>query len=163
MNRRSCGLIWPLLGYKVWPLFGCISSRPMVGVLAVWFGLYRAISYLVRKCLYRVYTRVQSPNFLIFKEPKNCIRGINSASLCSLEGQYDNPIPSRFLAPIDCLKIPFKIHIPKARERWVRWYNVMGKKERSDDLPREFIRLRLFSAHYPVRPALHAFQRINII
>ncbi len=23
-----------------------------------------------------------------------------------LAGQYDNPIPTRFLAPIDCLKIP---------------------------------------------------------
>jgi hypothetical protein len=32
--------------------------------------------------------------------------GINSASLCSLAGQYDNPIPTRFLAPLDCLKIP---------------------------------------------------------
>jgi hypothetical protein len=27
------------------------------------------------------------------------------ASLCSLAGQYDNPIPSRFLSPIDSLKI----------------------------------------------------------
>jgi hypothetical protein len=27
-------------------------------------------------------------------------------SQCSLAGRYDNPIPSRFLAPIDCLKIP---------------------------------------------------------
>jgi hypothetical protein len=26
--------------------------------------------------------------------------------LCSLTGRYDNPIPTRFLAPIDCLKIP---------------------------------------------------------
>ncbi len=25
---------------------------------------------------------------------------------CSLAGRYDNPIPLRFLAPIDCLKIP---------------------------------------------------------
>jgi hypothetical protein len=24
----------------------------------------------------------------------------------SLAGRYDNPIPTRFLAPIDCLKIP---------------------------------------------------------
>jgi hypothetical protein len=24
----------------------------------------------------------------------------------SLAGQYDNPIPIRFLTPIDCLKIP---------------------------------------------------------
>jgi hypothetical protein len=28
------------------------------------------------------------------------------ASLCLLVGRYDNPIPSRFLAPIDCSKIP---------------------------------------------------------
>ncbi len=31
---------------------------------------------------------------------------MNSASLCSLAGRYDNPIPTRCLAPIDCLKIP---------------------------------------------------------
>ncbi len=29
---------------------------------------------------------------------------MNSASLCSLAGRYDNPIPTWFLAPIDCLK-----------------------------------------------------------
>ncbi len=39
-------------------------------------------------------------------EPRNRIQEINSASLCSLVGRYDNPIPTRFLAPIDCLKIP---------------------------------------------------------
>ncbi len=32
--------------------------------------------------------------------------GIDSASLCSLAGRYDNPITTRFLAPIDCSKIP---------------------------------------------------------
>ncbi len=31
---------------------------------------------------------------------------MNSASLCSLAGRYDNLIPPRFLAPIDFLKIP---------------------------------------------------------
>jgi hypothetical protein len=32
---------------------------------------------------------------------------MNSASLCSLAGRYDNRIPAWFLAPIkDCLKIP---------------------------------------------------------
>jgi hypothetical protein len=31
---------------------------------------------------------------------------MNSASLCSLTGRYDNPIPTPCLAPIDCLKIP---------------------------------------------------------
>jgi hypothetical protein len=39
-------------------------------------------------------------------EPKNRCQGINSASLCSLAGRYDNPIPSRCLAPIEFLKIP---------------------------------------------------------
>jgi hypothetical protein len=29
-----------------------------------------------------------------------------SASLSSLAGRYDNPIPTRYLAPIDCSKIP---------------------------------------------------------
>ncbi len=39
-------------------------------------------------------------------EPRNRFQGINSASLCSLAGRYDNPIPTRlFLAPIYCLKI----------------------------------------------------------
>jgi hypothetical protein len=28
------------------------------------------------------------------------------ARLCSLAGRYDNPVPTRFLVPIDCLKIP---------------------------------------------------------
>jgi hypothetical protein len=28
------------------------------------------------------------------------------ASQCSLVGRYDNPSPTRFLAPIDCYKIP---------------------------------------------------------
>jgi hypothetical protein len=39
-------------------------------------------------------------------EPRNPFQGMNSASLCSLLGRYDNPIPPWFLAPIDCLKIP---------------------------------------------------------
>ncbi len=39
-------------------------------------------------------------------EPRNRFQGITSASLCSPAGQYDNPLPTRFLAPIDCLKIP---------------------------------------------------------
>ena len=39
-------------------------------------------------------------------EPKKRFQGINSASLFSLAGRYDNPLPTRFLAPIDCSKIP---------------------------------------------------------
>jgi hypothetical protein len=32
--------------------------------------------------------------------------GVFSASLFSLIGRCDNPVPSRFLPPIDCSKIP---------------------------------------------------------
>jgi hypothetical protein len=39
-------------------------------------------------------------------EPRKRYQGMNSASLCNLAGRYDNPIPPRFLAPIDSLKIP---------------------------------------------------------
>jgi hypothetical protein len=48
--------------------------------------------------------RKQSPNFLTFKELKNRFQGTNSARMCSLAVLYDNP--TRFPAPIDCLKIP---------------------------------------------------------
>ncbi len=37
-------------------------------------------------------------------EPRNRFQGMNSVSLCSLAGRYDNPIPPRFLAPIDTKK-----------------------------------------------------------
>jgi hypothetical protein len=47
-----------------------------------------------------------SPNVLTYKEPKNRFQGTNSARLCRRAGLYDNPIPPRFLAPIDSLKIP---------------------------------------------------------
>jgi hypothetical protein len=36
----------------------------------------------------------------------NRFQGIDSASLCSLAGRYNNPIPTRILAPMDCYKIP---------------------------------------------------------
>jgi hypothetical protein len=39
-------------------------------------------------------------------EPGNRFQRMNSVSLSSLAGRYDNPIPTRFLAHIDCLKIP---------------------------------------------------------
>ena len=44
--------------------------------------------------------------YVILKESKNRFQGIDYASLCSLAGRYNNPIPTWFLAPIDCSKIP---------------------------------------------------------
>ncbi len=43
----------------------------------------------------------------------NQFQGIYSASLCSLAGRYANPIPTRFLAPIDCLKIPALVRVDR--------------------------------------------------
>jgi hypothetical protein len=46
----------------------------------------------------------------------NRFQGSNSASLCSLAGRCDNPIPIRFLAPIDCSKIPALVIKPVCRD-----------------------------------------------
>ncbi len=40
-----------------------------------------------------------SPYFYTFMGPGNRFQGMNSASLCSLAGRYDNPVPPRFLTP----------------------------------------------------------------
>ncbi len=39
-------------------------------------------------------------------EPGESIPRNSASLLCSLAGRYGNLIPTRFLAPIDCLKIP---------------------------------------------------------
>ncbi len=48
----------------------------------------------------------------MFMGPRNWCQGLNSASLWSLAGRYDNPIPTRCLAPIDFLKIPALDSVP---------------------------------------------------
>ncbi len=45
----------------------------------------------------------------VYGAPELIPRNEHSASTCSLAGRYDNPIPPRFLAPIDFLKIPAQI------------------------------------------------------
>ncbi len=56
--------------------------------------------------------RVMSePEFLNFKGPWHRFQGIDSANLCSQAGRYDNPIPYRFLAPIDCSKILAQVNL----------------------------------------------------
>ncbi len=46
--------------------------------------------------------------FKLSRGPRNRFPGTNSARWCSLAGRcVDNSIPTRFLAPIDCLKIQF--------------------------------------------------------
>ncbi len=51
-------------------------------------------------------SKIAEPVFLNVYGAQASIQGMNSTSLCSLADRYDNPIPPRFLAPIDSLKIP---------------------------------------------------------
>ncbi len=51
-------------------------------------------------------SRCHEAVFLNVYGAQESIQGMNSASLWSLAGRYDNHIPTRFLSPIDCLKIP---------------------------------------------------------
>jgi hypothetical protein len=44
---------------------------------------------------------------------------MNSASLCSLVGRYDSPIPTRFLTLIDCLKIPAQSSLYRYNKRYI--------------------------------------------
>ena len=69
-------------------------------------------------------------------EPRNRFQGTNSASLCSLAGRYDNPIPTQFLAPIDCLKKSSSVEV-----------TVNNKEENSYDFCLDFVQefgLRVF-------------------
>ncbi len=68
------------------------------------------------------------PEFLTFKEPRNLFQGIDSAILCSPAGRYDNLIPSPFLAPTDCLKIP--AHLALSR------YSLAGERVEGGDVTR---------------------------
>ncbi len=67
--------------------------------------------------------------FKTFKEPRNRLQGIDSTSLCSLAGRYDNHIPTWFPAPIDYSKIPAQ---GSSTEVWTsaQWamLRVLGRK-----------------------------------
>jgi hypothetical protein len=98
------------------------------GLCSVWtccfslkliFSVSGCYSFINRHCLDKKAKRCEfwplgwdqfpfdlSSYFYTFMEPGNRFQGLNSASLCSLAGRYGNPFPSRFLSPMDCLKIP---------------------------------------------------------
>jgi hypothetical protein len=69
-----------------------------------WWSLFHGQGH----CILRQY-------FLTFMEPMNRFKGADSASLCSLAGRCDNPIPTRFLAspPPDYSIIPAKESIQR--------------------------------------------------
>ncbi len=53
----------------------------------------------LRQC-YDIVVASGAQIFKLFMEHRNRFQGINSASLCSLAGRYDNPISTWFLAPL---------------------------------------------------------------
>jgi hypothetical protein len=66
--------------------------------------------------------------------PRNRFQGMNFASLCSLAGRYDNPIPPRFLAPIDSLKIPAQKRLLFKRysiSQLIRGYFIKRRRNRN--------------------------------
>jgi hypothetical protein len=67
----------------------------------LWLLIHWSFSTTKTTCPFK-----HEPVFLSFMEPRNRFQGMNSASLCSLVGRYNNPIPYWFLATIDCLQIP---------------------------------------------------------
>ncbi len=71
-----------------------IAACTLYTVLLVQYLLHLPVMYRYLKARQRRY-------FKVVRSP-----GINSASLCTLAGRYDNPIPTPFLAPIDSFKIP---------------------------------------------------------
>ncbi len=61
-----------------------------------------------------------TPQIISFKILKRYFSpGIDSDSLCSLAGRYDNPIITRFLAPMDCSKIPAHVFISYPHFTWI--------------------------------------------
>jgi hypothetical protein len=71
-------------------------------------GTYH-IKYILRAL--RTFKNISEPVFLNAYGAQESIPRNDSTSLCSLAGRYDNPIPTRCLAPIDCLKIPAQITV----------------------------------------------------
>jgi hypothetical protein len=81
---------------------GCVDFRLLYSL-----GFQKWTSLLVHDrlwvCAHRthVFCTCTEPAFQTFMEPRNRFQGMNSASLYSLVGRYDNPVPTRCLAPID--------------------------------------------------------------
>ncbi len=74
-------------------------------------------------------------------EPRNRFQGINSASLCSLAGRYDNPIPTRCITPIDYLKIPARCRCTLCNA------NLIELLDDEAELPQHVVQVLIHLAH----------------
>jgi hypothetical protein len=79
-------------------------------------------------------------------EPRNRSQGLNSASLCSLAVRYYNPIPTRFLAFIDFLKIPALAATVKISQFYILTLSFL-KPRMYCIYVEKIVALHLFSSH----------------
>jgi hypothetical protein len=85
-------------------------------------------------------------------EPRNRFQGMNSATLWSLAGRYENPIPTRFLAPIDCLKIQF----------WAQWKQSVFTYYLQNCLKEDFKKIKDKRGETVQRNRCIMFSKVNV-
>jgi hypothetical protein len=91
----------------------CFLVAKLIDLKMKWSCLYGICGNFIHACTFcsavdRLSKFNWAPETVFLKLLRSS--GINSASPCPLAGWYDNPIPTRFLAPIDCSKIPAQLY-----------------------------------------------------
>jgi hypothetical protein len=86
---------------------------------------------------------------------------MNSASLCSLAGRYDNPLPPRFLAPIAALKIPAQ---DSTQQKQAIPFSAIISAAEIDRYSKYFVIANIFQCFWQVehRPPIPCKQNLDI-
>ncbi len=84
------------------------AARLSTSIRRIPSGHFLSFTYLSSTVVFKSFCDSRDGIIKIFKEPRDRFQGIDSASLCSLASLHDNPIPTLFLAHIDCYKIKFQ-------------------------------------------------------
>ncbi len=92
----------------------------------------------------------------MFMRPRNWFQGMNSASLA---GRYDNPIPTRCLAPTDFLKISSSVRY----QLWQKHFLLKQLIQKSVKRGRRGMYLYLYSMQYLCHTCHILFSGGNII
>jgi hypothetical protein len=123
--------IWTCISYCPFPTPWTISAAESLETY-LYFDIYTKdktddfdFSFAFSVCYFPFAQHYTEPEYFTFKDPRDGILKLlrspriysirnHSARMCSLAGRYDNPIPTRFLAPNDCLKIPALDFVPSS-------------------------------------------------
>ncbi len=101
--------ILPLRSPSDQPLFLTAACKKEFTVFLVWPSagiLEQSYEDNSRVGIGLSYRPARAQIFYLIRSPRIDSKEPISARLCSLAERYDNPIPTRFLVPIDCLIIP---------------------------------------------------------